>query len=54
MPQMAPMSWLILFMFFSIIFIMFNMMNYYNSMPIYSSKTKSITNIKINSMNWKW
>nr|UFZ13762.1 ATP synthase F0 subunit 8 [Acanthacorydalis asiatica] len=52
MPQMAPINWLILFFLFSIIMIMFNIMNYF----IYSAPLpKSLsTNLKFNSLTWKW
>nr|WKU84031.1 ATP synthase F0 subunit 8 [Ocyptamus dimidiatus] len=52
MPQMAPISWLFLFLLFSIIFILFNMMNYF----IYIPMTFKSKNLKISSfsMNWKW
>nr|UFZ12816.1 ATP synthase F0 subunit 8 [Acanthacorydalis sinensis] len=52
MPQMAPINWLILFLLFSIIMIMFNIMNYF----IYSASLpkESITNLKLNSLIWKW
>nr|UYG49029.1 ATP synthase F0 subunit 8 [Abscondita chinensis] len=32
MPQMAPLSWLNLFILFIFIFLMFNMMNYFSLM----------------------
>nr|YP_010701655.1 ATP synthase F0 subunit 8 [Sphaerophoria philanthus]UEK75600.1 ATP synthase F0 subunit 8 [Epistrophe lamellata]WCJ53216.1 ATP synthase F0 subunit 8 [Sphaerophoria philanthus] len=53
MPQMSPISWLSLFIFFSIIFILFNMMNYFIYTPN-SSKSKKLFNINKISMNWKW
>nr|YP_009627347.1 ATP synthase F0 subunit 8 [Aristobia reticulator]QCC70797.1 ATP synthase subunit 8 [Aristobia reticulator] len=51
MPQMAPISWLILYLFFFMIFIIFNIINYYSlNYNIKSSKnTKSSLNY-----NWKW
>nr|AVN68156.1 ATP synthase F0 subunit 8 [Ectoneura hanitschi] len=30
MPQMMPLSWLLLFMFFSFVFLLFSFMNYYS------------------------
>nr|QBF44145.1 ATP synthase F0 subunit 8 [Corethrella condita] len=53
MPQMAPISWLILFIIFSITLIVFNILNYYSFLPTSSTKTqgKIIDNI---SMTWKW
>nr|YP_010701668.1 ATP synthase F0 subunit 8 [Scaeva affinis]WCJ53229.1 ATP synthase F0 subunit 8 [Scaeva affinis] len=53
MPQMAPISWLLLFILFSIIFILFNMMNYFLYLPL-TSKSKNLLKINTNSMNWKW
>nr|YP_003204828.1 ATP synthase F0 subunit 8 [Macrogyrus oblongus]ACO92541.1 ATP synthase F0 subunit 8 [Macrogyrus oblongus] len=52
MPQMAPMNWLFLYFLFTMIFLMFNFMNYYIFMI--NSKIHSIMKNKINKMNWKW
>nr|UFZ13958.1 ATP synthase F0 subunit 8 [Taeniochauliodes natalensis] len=52
MPQMSPMNWLMLFLFFSMMLIMFNIMNYYLINPL--SMKYSIKNFKMNSLNWKW
>nr|YP_002261394.1 ATP synthase F0 subunit 8 [Troglophilus neglectus]ACG59338.1 ATP synthase F0 subunit 8 [Troglophilus neglectus] len=51
MPQMAPLSWFILFMIFSATLIMFCMMNYFISSSTPKSSKHSIL---INSLNWKW
>nr|ALO71103.1 ATP synthase F0 subunit 8 [Pselaphinae sp. 9 EF-2015] len=51
MPQMAPLNWLSLFITFSIIFIIFNTINYFSFK--YSFK-KFDSNKKINKINWKW
>nr|ALO76922.1 ATP synthase F0 subunit 8 [Habrocerus capillaricornis] len=51
MPQMAPLNWLILFLFFIMIYFMFNFMNYYSFM--YMPKISSFIK-KIKSINWKW
>nr|YP_010371611.1 ATP synthase F0 subunit 8 [Sphegina sp.]UOW81239.1 ATP synthase F0 subunit 8 [Sphegina sp.] len=54
MPQMAPINWLSLFLLFSLIFILFNMMNYFIYLPT-TPKSKSLNFKKTtNSMNWKW
>nr|YP_009690001.1 ATP synthase F0 subunit 8 [Drosophila mercatorum]QEG54026.1 ATP synthase F0 subunit 8 [Drosophila mercatorum]UKE79680.1 ATP synthase F0 subunit 8 [Drosophila mercatorum]UKE79693.1 ATP synthase F0 subunit 8 [Drosophila mercatorum]UKE79706.1 ATP synthase F0 subunit 8 [Drosophila mercatorum]UKE79719.1 ATP synthase F0 subunit 8 [Drosophila mercatorum] len=53
MPQMAPISWLLLFFIFTITFIIFCSLNYYSYMPS-SPKLNELNNIKLNSMNWKW
>nr|ARH53769.1 ATP synthase F0 subunit 8 [Cercyon borealis] len=51
MPQMAPINWLFLFIFFIGIFMLFNSMNYFSfKYPIKSYQFKS----KKTLMNWKW
>nr|YP_009383602.1 ATP synthase F0 subunit 8 [Zelandoperla fenestrata]ARS43774.1 ATP synthase F0 subunit 8 [Zelandoperla fenestrata] len=52
MPQMAPISWLLLFFIFSITLIIFNAMNYFSFLP----KTPEISEKKISQtpMAWKW
>nr|AMW67972.1 ATP synthase F0 subunit 8 [Balmes birmanus] len=52
MPQMSPLSWWLLFIYFIILLIMFNIMNYYIFM--YNSPNKSLTTFKKNSLIWKW
>nr|YP_009443415.1 ATP synthase F0 subunit 8 [Pteroptyx maipo]ATR80199.1 ATP synthase F0 subunit 8 [Pteroptyx maipo] len=51
MPQMAPLSWLNLFIFFIIVFLMFNIMNYFSL--IYKNNIIKKNNEKKNIM-WKW
>nr|QNG56356.1 ATP synthase F0 subunit 8 [Phalacridae gen. sp. MJ-2020] len=51
MPQMAPLSWLLMFIIFSMIFIMFNIMNYY--IFLYPTKEKKL-NKKMINLIWKW
>nr|AYQ18996.1 ATP synthase F0 subunit 8 [Ptilodactylidae sp. 3 ACP-2013] len=53
MPQMAPMSWVILFILFSLTFILFNLVNYYlfNYKSINSTNTKKYPK---SNFNWKW
>nr|YP_010227868.1 ATP synthase F0 subunit 8 [Propsilocerus taihuensis]UDE16194.1 ATP synthase F0 subunit 8 [Propsilocerus taihuensis] len=55
MPQMAPISWLILLIFFIFILILFNILNYYCFFIKSSSQIseKKIFNNKID-LNWKW
>nr|YP_002265487.1 ATP synthase F0 subunit 8 [Contacyphon sp. BT0012]ACF35072.1 ATP synthase F0 subunit 8 [Contacyphon sp. BT0012] len=53
MPQMAPMSWLYLFITFTMIFIMFNYLNYFVFMKTTTNK-KSMTMKSLKSLNWKW
>nr|YP_003097167.1 ATP synthase F0 subunit 8 [Psacothea hilaris]ACR44356.1 ATP synthase F0 subunit 8 [Psacothea hilaris] len=51
MPQMAPLSWLILFILFISIFFLFNIMNFYS----FNYKEKSIKQKKsLLTFNWKW
>nr|AMP43745.1 ATP synthase F0 subunit 8 [Leptogaster longicauda] len=52
MPQMAPISWLNLFMMFSLTMILFSMMNYYIYMIKQPKNFKK--NFKINYLTWKW
>nr|YP_010701999.1 ATP synthase F0 subunit 8 [Brachytarsina amboinensis]WCL18787.1 ATP synthase F0 subunit 8 [Brachytarsina amboinensis]WHN64462.1 ATP synthase F0 subunit 8 [Brachytarsina amboinensis] len=51
MPQMSPMNWLLLYIYFLTIFFLFMMMNYFSYNPkmpnLYMTKKKK-------SMNWKW
>nr|YP_009441763.1 ATP synthase F0 subunit 8 [Dryops ernesti]AOY39308.1 ATP synthase F0 subunit 8 [Dryops ernesti] len=51
MPQMAPLSWVSLFIMFSVIFMLFNPLNYYLYLPepkiSHFKKTTSL-------INWKW
>nr|YP_009707962.1 ATP synthase F0 subunit 8 [Xystrocera globosa]QEU57260.1 ATP synthase F0 subunit 8 [Xystrocera globosa] len=51
MPQMSPLSWLTLFFYFLIIFMIFNSMNFYSF--LYQTKKSSTLKKKIN-INWKW
>nr|YP_010329988.1 ATP synthase F0 subunit 8 [Theretra alecto]UNP54915.1 ATP synthase F0 subunit 8 [Theretra alecto] len=54
MPQMMPINWILSLIFFIMIFIIFNIMNYYvynNSMNI---KNNSINIKPKNNMIWKW
>nr|YP_010567121.1 ATP synthase F0 subunit 8 [Porotermes quadricollis]UZC33350.1 ATP synthase F0 subunit 8 [Porotermes quadricollis] len=52
MPQMMPISWLMLFLTFSAAFILFNFMNYFSS--IQQGKTEATKKIPTKKMNWKW
>nr|YP_010432673.1 ATP synthase F0 subunit 8 [Gymnopternus congruens]USW06223.1 ATP synthase F0 subunit 8 [Gymnopternus congruens] len=53
MPQMAPLSWLSLYIMFSITLMLFCVMNYYIFMPQAPKKSKS-EKMTSNSLNWKW
>nr|YP_010305120.1 ATP synthase F0 subunit 8 [Imosca coreana]ULR87027.1 ATP synthase F0 subunit 8 [Imosca coreana] len=53
MPQMMPINWIMSFIFFLLIFLIFNIMNYY----IYNNKISNknnYLNIKLKNLNWKW
>nr|UFZ13128.1 ATP synthase F0 subunit 8 [Ctenochauliodes yangi] len=52
MPQMAPLNWLILFIFFTLMFIIFNMMNYF--ITNYSLPSLTKMNLSKTPLNWKW
>nr|AYW52171.1 ATP synthase F0 subunit 8 [Anthicidae sp. 1 ACP-2013] len=51
MPQMAPLNWLMLMVYFILIFMMINSINYY--LFTYNHKTSSFKKKTI-KMNWKW
>nr|YP_010988526.1 ATP synthase F0 subunit 8 [Medeopteryx alacauda]WOR80670.1 ATP synthase F0 subunit 8 [Medeopteryx alacauda]WOR80813.1 ATP synthase F0 subunit 8 [Trisinuata sp.] len=51
MPQMAPLSWLNLFIYFIIIFMMFNIMNYFSL--IYNNNNIK-KNMEKKTIMWKW
>nr|QEL51234.1 ATP synthase F0 subunit 8 [Pterostichus oblongopunctatus] len=53
MPQMAPMNWLFLYILFTIIFLMFNFINYYMFLIKNTSIMQKQNSIKI-FLNWKW
>nr|YP_010134462.1 ATP synthase F0 subunit 8 [Heortia vitessoides]QWM93952.1 ATP synthase F0 subunit 8 [Heortia vitessoides] len=53
MPQMMPINWIMSFFFFIMIFILFNIMNYY----IFINTNKNFDNkisLKKNNFIWKW
>nr|ADO60375.1 ATP synthase F0 subunit 8 [Sericinus montela] len=55
MPQMMPLNWLMYFFFFIMIFIMFNIMNYF----IFKNNNKNLFSLNISkkilkNFNWKW
>nr|YP_010715728.1 ATP synthase F0 subunit 8 [Hermya beelzebul]WDE73955.1 ATP synthase F0 subunit 8 [Hermya beelzebul] len=54
MPQMAPIAWLSLFIMFSIIFMIFNMMNYYSYNTFLPKLNSNKKLMMISSLNWKW
>nr|URX53619.1 ATP synthase F0 subunit 8 [Postelectrotermes sp. 1 AB-2022a]URX53671.1 ATP synthase F0 subunit 8 [Postelectrotermes sp. 1 AB-2022a]URX53736.1 ATP synthase F0 subunit 8 [Postelectrotermes sp. 1 AB-2022a] len=52
MPQMMPLSWLMLFIMFSTTLILFAAVNYYTNIPKTKITQKKSTTMK--TMNWKW
>nr|YP_009259148.1 ATP synthase F0 subunit 8 [Idea leuconoe]ALO81915.1 ATP synthase F0 subunit 8 [Idea leuconoe] len=55
MPQMMPINWILSLLFFILLFIIFNMMNYF----IFYNKSIKNNNYKMNfknfkNLNWKW
>nr|YP_010164588.1 ATP synthase F0 subunit 8 [Epeorus carinatus]AHY86319.1 ATP synthase F0 subunit 8 [Epeorus sp. JZ-2014]QRM91377.1 ATP synthase F0 subunit 8 [Epeorus carinatus]QXT45724.1 ATP synthase F0 subunit 8 [Epeorus dayongensis] len=52
MPQMAPLSWLILFIVFSSTLILFSIMNYFLTAPTPPQSTSS--QFETQAFNWKW
>nr|AWN56386.1 ATP synthase F0 subunit 8 [Selenophorus alternans]AWN56425.1 ATP synthase F0 subunit 8 [Tetracha sp. DPP-2018] len=52
MPQMAPMNWILLYLMFSITFIMINFLNYYICMMDSPLTQNKIMTQK--TLNWKW
>nr|WGO57421.1 ATP synthase F0 subunit 8 [Panesthia angustipennis cognata] len=51
MPQMMPLSWVVLYIFFIIILFIFSFINYYSFIPLPSHEKKMLSS---KSMNWKW
>nr|YP_003875593.1 ATP synthase F0 subunit 8 [Euphaea formosa]ADM33810.1 ATP synthase F0 subunit 8 [Euphaea formosa] len=52
MPQMAPMSWLILFTVFCMTLMVVSSINYYLYTPLIEKTTQEMKTTK--KMNWKW
>nr|AIW65052.1 ATP synthase F0 subunit 8 [Epeorus sp. MT-2014] len=52
MPQMAPLSWLLLFIVFSSTLILFSIMNYFMMVP--SAPQSSSSQFQTQAFNWKW
>nr|WGO58019.1 ATP synthase F0 subunit 8 [Rhabdoblattella disparis] len=51
MPQMMPLSWISLYLFFSFMLLTFTFTNYFSYIPIPNSMNKKII---IKNINWKW
>nr|YP_009861957.1 ATP synthase F0 subunit 8 [Hierodula membranacea]ALG66341.1 ATP synthase F0 subunit 8 [Hierodula membranacea] len=52
MPQMMPLNWFMLFSLFSMLLILFNVMNFFTSY----NKTSSLSTTKklMKTLVWKW
>nr|YP_009918122.1 ATP synthase F0 subunit 8 [Torleya nepalica]QLP89024.1 ATP synthase F0 subunit 8 [Torleya nepalica] len=53
MPQMAPLSWILLFFFFTLIYVLFNILNYF-SFNTSASTQEGKSNQTQHSLTWKW
>nr|YP_009745452.1 ATP synthase F0 subunit 8 [Epophthalmia elegans]QIH29898.1 ATP synthase F0 subunit 8 [Epophthalmia elegans] len=53
MPQMAPMSWSMLFMFFTCMLMIIATMNFFLFKPTIKEKSQTMKMTKT-SKNWKW
>nr|UQT69113.1 ATP synthase F0 subunit 8 [Tomostethus sp. 1 QHW-2022a]UTY22588.1 ATP synthase F0 subunit 8 [Tomostethus sp. 1 QHW-2022a] len=53
MPQMFPLNWILLFIYFTLIFITFIIMNYF-SFNLKNKSYKMIYNQKSPKKNWLW
>nr|QUB07062.1 ATP synthase F0 subunit 8 [Lilioceris yunnana] len=52
MPQMAPLNWIMLMIYFIMILLMFNYMNYF--IFLYIPKIKNLQKMNFKLINWKW
>nr|APX39484.1 ATP synthase F0 subunit 8 [Neocrepidodera transversa] len=51
MPQMMPLSWITLLFYFILIFLTFNILNYFS---VAYSKNNISKKIMLKNYNWKW
>nr|YP_009655012.1 ATP synthase F0 subunit 8 [Rhyzopertha dominica]QCI56359.1 ATP synthase F0 subunit 8 [Rhyzopertha dominica] len=51
MPQMSPLNWTTLFIFFTITLVIMSTMNFYNYKP---EPLKGEKTISMSKKNWKW
>nr|YP_010946859.1 ATP synthase F0 subunit 8 [Rhabdoblatta similsinuata]WGO57616.1 ATP synthase F0 subunit 8 [Rhabdoblatta similsinuata] len=51
MPQMMPLSWLTLYLFFIMMLLIFSFINYYSFIPQPSTAKKMLS---FKTLNWKW
>nr|QWL17541.1 ATP synthase F0 subunit 8 [Periacma orthiodes] len=54
MPQMMPINWMISFFLFILIFILFNILNYYIFSINLNKKNFLMNDFKKKNMFWKW
>nr|AIW06344.1 ATP synthase F0 subunit 8 [Teloganodidae sp. MT-2014] len=54
MPQMAPMSWLILFLLFCITFLTFTILNYFMKPMSITTKLSRGASIHSSVLTWSW
>nr|ALO77399.1 ATP synthase F0 subunit 8 [Agonum muelleri] len=54
MPQMAPMNWLFLYLMFTLIFFLFNFLNYYMFLAKNNNDNMKNNNYIKKILNWKW
>nr|ALO76593.1 ATP synthase F0 subunit 8 [Coccidula rufa] len=50
MPQMMPLNWMMLFLYFIMLFMILNILLYFNFQPIPNMKNLKFKKI----INWKW
>nr|APX40216.1 ATP synthase F0 subunit 8 [Psylliodes heydeni] len=53
MPQMMPLNWILLMMFFTLIFYFFNNLNFY-SFLYNKNNNKNVMKSYKYKLNWKW
>nr|WNH42039.1 ATPase subunit 8 [Neoperla bareensis] len=53
MPQMAPISWFLLFIVFSSTLVLFNILNYYSFLP-QSPLATHTPKLTQTPLTWKW
>nr|YP_010946716.1 ATP synthase F0 subunit 8 [Paranauphoeta nigra]WGO57447.1 ATP synthase F0 subunit 8 [Paranauphoeta nigra] len=51
MPQMMPLAWLTLYMYFIFMLLIFSFINYYSFISLPNMNNKLINS---KSINWKW
>nr|YP_010586007.1 ATP synthase F0 subunit 8 [Anisocentropus kawamurai]UZZ43743.1 ATP synthase F0 subunit 8 [Anisocentropus kawamurai] len=53
MPQMLPLNWLFLYIFFILLYIFFLKLNYFSYKPFFLKNNNNIIFLN-NKLNWKW